>query len=201
VYGVVRDSALALEEDLPVAPANPYAASKAASEVVALQYQRTFGLDAVVVRSFTVVGPGQERNFALPSFAAQLAAISRGAAPPVLRVGNLDVERDFTDVRDVARAYSLLARCAEPPRVCNICSGVPTSLRQTLNTLIAESRLDVSVEVDPERLRPVDIVRQIGSNARLRAATGWMPRVTLEVSLADLYHDVAADAAVESDRV
>ena len=109
VYGIVGEDALPITEDAPLAPVNPYAASKVAQEAVALAYHRGSGLDVIVTRSFNTIGPGQSTDFALPSFAARLAAIVRGEAPPVLEVGNLDVERDFTDVRDAARAYALLA--------------------------------------------------------------------------------------------
>jgi GDP-4-dehydro-6-deoxy-D-mannose reductase len=157
-----------------------------AQEVCADQYRRGFGLNVVVARGFNAIGPGQAASFAFPGFAAQLARICRGAEP-VLRVGNLSAERDVTDVRDVARAYRLLAEVGASGTVYNICSGRPIVIRHALDLLVEVSGLDVRVEVDPERLRPVDTPRILGSNARLRAATGWEPEIPLRQSLADLY--------------
>jgi len=192
-YGESRGDDVPVAETHSLAPMNPYAASKASQEVVALQYARSFGLEVVVTRSFNSVGPGQSAAFALPSFAAQLACIARGEGEPVLRVGNLDVWRDFTDVRDVARAYVLLAGRGASAGVYNICSGEAVSLRSALEWLIAASGVGVRVEVDPDRLRPADTARMVGDNTRLRLATGWAPAIPLARSLSDLYeHERAA---------
>jgi GDP-4-dehydro-6-deoxy-D-mannose reductase len=194
VYGAARPEDLPLTESSPLAPASPYAASKAAAEYAALAYRRGFGLDAVVARSFNAVGPGQSTEFALPSFADQLAAIARGAAPPVLRVGNLEAERDLTDVRDVARAYALLVERADVEGVYNVCTGAAVSMRAALDLLVRAAGLDVAVEVDPSRLRPADAPRLVGSAERLERATGWRPEITLEQSLADLFAERAGRA-------
>jgi GDP-4-dehydro-6-deoxy-D-mannose reductase len=186
VYGAVRAAGSAVPETAPLAPVSPYGASKVAAETAALQFHRAHGLDVVVARAFNAVGPGQSTDFALPGFAAQLAAIARGAGPPVLRVGNLDAERDLTDVRDVARAYALLVERGEPGSVYNVCSGGAVSIRAALDALIRASGLEVRVEVDPMRLRPADAPRLVGDPAKLAAATGWRPEVPLERTLADL---------------
>jgi GDP-4-dehydro-6-deoxy-D-mannose reductase len=187
VYGAPRAVDLPLAEAAPLAPVNPYGASKVAQEAVALQYWRGFGLDVVVTRVFNAIGPGQSTDFALPSFAAQLGAIARGEAPAVLRVGNLDAERDLTDVRDVARAYGALVERGEPGGVYNICSGVVLSMREALDRLVAASGVDVRVEVDAARLRPSDAPRLAGDASRLAAATGWRPEIPLDRTLAELY--------------
>jgi GDP-4-dehydro-6-deoxy-D-mannose reductase len=192
VYGAVGADALPVAESAPLAPVNPYGASKVAAEAAALQVHRAHGLDVAILRAFNAVGPGQATDFALPGFAAQLAAIARGAAEPVLRVGNLDAERDLTDVRDVARAYALALERGESGGVYNVCSGTAVPIRRALEALVAASGLEVRVEVDPSRLRPVDVPCVYGSPRRLAAATGWRPEVPLERTIADLYAERAA---------
>jgi GDP-4-dehydro-6-deoxy-D-mannose reductase len=192
VYGAVGADALPVAESAPLAPVNPYGASKVAAEAAALQFHRAHGLDVAILRAFNAVGPGQATDFALPGFAAQLAAIARGAAEPVLRVGNLDAERDLTDVRDVARAYALALERGESGGVYNVCSGTAVPIRRALEALVAASGLEVRVEVDPSRLRPVDVPCVYGSPRRLAAATGWRPEVPLERTIADLYAERAA---------
>lgn len=194
VYGAVAPDEPPVRETRPLAPASPYAASKAAAETAALQYARSFGLDAVVVRSFSAVGPGQSTEFALPGFAAQLARVARGEAEPVLRVGNLSAERDFVDVVDVARAYAALAGRGATGEAYNVCTGEGRSLRDALDMLVRASGLDVRIELDPARLRPVDVPRLAGSSEKLRAATGWRPERPLAESLAGLYRSAARPA-------
>ena len=192
VYGAVGADALPIDESAPLAPVNPYGASKVAAEAAALQFHRAHGLDVAVLRAFNAVGPGQATDFALPGFAAQLAAIARGAAEPVLRVGNLDAERDLTDVRDVARAYALALERGEAGGVYNVCSGTAVPIRRALEALVAASGLEVRVEVDPSRLRPVDVPCVYGSPRRLAVVTGWRPEIPLERTIADLYAERAA---------
>ena len=193
-YGSVRAEDLPILESAPLRPTNPYAASKAAQETAALQYHRAYGANVVVLRIFNTIGPGQSAAFALPAFAAQLAGIARGEHEPVLKVGNLAAERDFTDVRDVVRAYRLLAERAEPGGTYNVCSGGAVSMRRALEMLVETSGLGARIEVDPERLRPVDTPRLLGSNARLSEATGWAPEIPLARTLADLYAEHLAGA-------
>jgi GDP-4-dehydro-6-deoxy-D-mannose reductase len=186
VYGSAPDEQLPLVETAELRPSTPYAASKVAQEVCGAQYRRSFGLDVILVRGFNTIGPGQATTFALPAFAAQLARIAEGAEP-VLRVGNLSARRDLTDVRDVVRAYRLLAARGAAGATYNVCSDRAISIREALETLVSTSGLDVRIEVDPERLRPVDTPVLLGSAARLREATGWSPEIGLERSLADLF--------------
>jgi GDP-4-dehydro-6-deoxy-D-mannose reductase len=192
VYGAVGADALPVVESAPLAPVNPYGASKVAAEAAALQFHRAHGLDVAVLRAFNAVGPGQATDFALPGFAAQLAAIARGAAEPVLRVGNLDAERDLTDMRDVARAYALALERGEAGGVYNVCSGTAVPIRRALEALVAASGLEVRIEVDPSRLRPVDVPCVYGSPRRLAVVTGWRPEIPLERTIADLYAERAA---------
>ena len=140
----------------------------------------------VRARSFNHMGPGQSSDFAGSAFARQIAEIEAGLRPPVVRVGNLDAERDFTDVRDVVRAYWLLALRGEPGCAYNVGSGVPHSARWLLETLLGFTEAEVNIEPDPARMRPSDIPRTYCNSARLRAATGWQPEIPLEKSLFDM---------------
>lgn len=192
VYGAVPEAEQPIREDRPPRPANPYAASKAAAEMACVGVAAARGVDAVVARSFNHTGPGQDPRFALPSWARQIAAIRAGDAEPVLRVGNLEARRDLLDVRDVVRAYRRLADDGVPGAAYNVCSGVASSMRAVLDMLVELSGAEVRVEVDPERVRPVDVPLLLGDGARIRAL-GWAPEIPLRQTLADL---LAAEEAV-----
>jgi GDP-4-dehydro-6-deoxy-D-mannose reductase len=188
VYGRQAPERMPLDETAALRPANPYAASKAAAEVCALAWGRTYGLDVVVARPFNHIGPGQDTRFAVASFAAQLAAIAAGA-PALLHVGNLEAQRDFLDVRDVAAAYAALLANGRSGEVYNICSGQPVAIREVLRHLITIARIPVEVRADPDRLRPSELSLMSGDAGKLRAVTGWQPRFSLEASLRDVYAD------------
>jgi GDP-4-dehydro-6-deoxy-D-mannose reductase len=188
-YGAAPPEALPLGEEAPLRPASPYAASKVAQSYVALQYHLAHGLPIVRTRTFHHTGPGRGEAFAESSFARQLAEIEAGRREPVIEVGNLDSVRDFTDVRDVARAYWALLNEGRPGEVYNVATGVGVRLRDILDRLVALARRRVAVRVDPGRLRPADVPALVGDPSRLRAATGWEPRIPLERSLADLLDD------------
>ncbi|HLL82817.1 MAG TPA: GDP-mannose 4,6-dehydratase [Longimicrobium sp.] len=185
VYGPVPEAEQPIREERPLRPANPYAASKAAAEMACVGVAAARGVEAVVARSFNHTGPGQDARFALPSWARQIAAIRAGSAEPVLRVGNLEARRDLLDVRDVVRAYRRLAEAGVPGTAYNVCSGAASSMREVLDALVAASGADVRVEVDPERVRPVDVPLLLGDGSRLRAL-GWAPEIPLRRTLADL---------------
>lgn len=183
-YGAVPESAQPIPEDRPLRPTNPYAASKGAAEMAALQAAST-GAEVVIARAFNHTGPGQDTRFALPSFARQLAAIRRGEAEPLLRVGNLSARRDLLDVRDVVRAYVRLVEAGEPGGVYNVCSGAARPMSGVVDELVELSGTRARVEVDPARVRPVDIPLLLGDNARLRAL-GWAPEIPFRRTLGDL---------------
>jgi len=182
VYGAVPEAGQPIAEDRPVDPQTPYALTKAAAERLAL------GHGAVVTRSFNMIGAGQARNFALPSFAAQLAGIARGELEPVLKVGNLSARRDFVPVEDGVAAYRLLAERGSPGGIYNIASGRAFSMREALDRLMAVTGVAARVEIDPERFREADIPLLVGDAGRLRAL-GWEPRQTLDDALRDLWRD------------
>jgi GDP-4-dehydro-6-deoxy-D-mannose reductase len=138
------------------------------------------------MRPFNHVGPGQAPRFVLPAFAQQVARIEAGAQPPQMRVGNLDPARDFTDVRDVVRAYHLALRHGTPGAVYNVASGTPRTIRALLDMLLARAQVEIHVEIDPERYRPADIPIIYGSAQKLRQDTGWQPEIPFEQTVADV---------------
>ncbi len=188
VYGLVPDGEQPIVESRRVSPRSPYAMTKAVAERMAL------GAGAAVARLFNLAGPGQLPTFALPSFAAQLAAIETQGAEPVLRVGNLTAERDFLHVEDGAAGLARLAEAAAPGDIYNVASGVAVSIAEALARLIAITGLDVRVEEDPARLRPVDVPRLCGDATRLRAL-GWKPAHDLDQALADTWCEARSVAA------
>jgi GDP-4-dehydro-6-deoxy-D-mannose reductase len=190
VYGQQPLQAFPLRETCAPSPANPYAASKAAAEMLLLGEARSLGLDVIITRAFNHVGPGQDDRFVVPSFAAQLARIAGGGAP-VLYAGNLDSKRDFLDVRDVVRAYVMLAQRGRPGEIYNVCSGVARSIRDVLGALIRTAHVAVEVRDDPARQRPADVALSVGDPAKLRAETGWEPQIPFAASIRDIYQAAA----------
>ena len=189
VYGAQPAAAYPLRETTAPRPANPYAASKIAAEALALAYARSYGLDAVVTRAFNHIGPGQDERFAVAGFAAQIARAAAGHGP-LVEVGNLDASRDFLDVRDVCAAYALLLEGAgEPGQLYNVASGVATALADVLRQLVRIARVPVEIREDPARMRPADVAVSAGDAAKLRAATGWAPRIPLPAALRAVYDD------------
>lgn len=183
VYGAVPEAEQPIAEDRQAAPQTPYALTKAAAERIAMAQ------GAVVARCFNFVGAGQSPRFALPAFAAQLAAIGRGERPPVLRVGNLTARRDFVHVDDGAAALRLLVESGEAGGLYNVASGSAFSLAAALDRLIAISGVRTAVEEDPERMRPVDLPLLRGDARRLHGL-GWRPCKDLDHALTDLWQDV-----------
>lgn len=182
VYGAARE--VPIDENYPPLPLSPYAASKVAAEVAAGQAARAHGLDVVVARPFPHAGPGQSERFAVGSWALQLARLE-AAGGGTLRVGNLSVQRDLLDVRDVCRAYALLLDPAVQAGVYNVASGRAVELGDVVDTLVSMVDAPVEVVTDAARLRRVDIAVLVGDATRLRSATDWEPTIPLETTLAD----------------
>lgn len=185
VYGLVPDDEQPIVESRRPAPRSPYALTKAAAERIAL------AAGATVVRLFNLAGSGQLPTFALPSFAAQLAAIERGEAPPVLRVGNLAARRDFVHVDDAVDGLATLTERGEAGAIYNLAGGRSVTIADALDALRRIAAVDAKVEVDPERFRPVDVPRLEGDSSRL-AALGWAPRRPFEQALADVWTEARA---------
>jgi GDP-4-dehydro-6-deoxy-D-mannose reductase len=160
--------------------------SKVGQDLLGLQYHLSHGLHIVRVRPFNHIGPRQDRKFVAPAFAAQIAAIEAGRQPPVMRVGHLGARRDFTDVRDMVRAYTLALEQGEPGEVYNIGSGRSRGIQELLDALLSFSSAAILVEVDPARLRPSDVPNVVCDATKFRTRTGWAPRLPFEQSLKDL---------------
>jgi GDP-4-dehydro-6-deoxy-D-mannose reductase len=189
VYGLVSAEANPVNEDVPFRPLSPYAVSKAAQDLLSYQYAAGRGMRVIRMRTFNHLGPGQSDRFAIPSFARQVAEIEAGQRPPLLETGDLSAERDFTDVRDIVRAYALAADRCRPGEAYNVGSGVGRRIGDLLRMLIAQSRVPVEVRQDPARLRPADVPRMVCDATRFRNATGWAPTISLEQSLHDVLQD------------
>jgi GDP-4-dehydro-6-deoxy-D-mannose reductase len=189
VYGPVSEDELPITEDAPFRPTNPYSVSKVTQDVLAYQYYMSHQLPLIRTRSFNHFGPGQSEQFVAPAFAMQVARIEAGLQEPVIKVGNLNAQRDFTDVRDVVRAYQLLIARGQPGTAYNIASGQARTIRSILEGLIDISGTSVRVETDPTRLRPVEVPINYGSTARLQAHTGWTPQIPFDQSLSDILND------------
>jgi GDP-4-dehydro-6-deoxy-D-mannose reductase len=188
-YGLVHPEDVPIDEDTPFRPNNPYAVSKIAQDALALQYFLAYGQKNVRVRPFNHIGPGQSEHFVAAAFAKQVARIEAGLQEPVIYVGNLAAERDFTDVRDMVRAYYLAITRGEAGDVYNIGSGQAHSIQGLLDTLVSMSNVRVEVKHDPARMRPADIPILVGDTTRFRAKTGWQPEIPLEQTLQDVLDD------------
>jgi GDP-4-dehydro-6-deoxy-D-mannose reductase len=175
-----------LDETAALAPDSPYALSKLAQEMLGIRSGSEDGIDVVLTRAFNHTGPRQSAGFVAPSIARQIAMIERQQMPPVITMGNLDAARDISDVRDVVRAYGLLIDRGQPGAIYNVASGVARSIRSLVDTLTGYADVDVRVEIDPARLRPVDNPVLIGNATRLRNATGWTPLISFEQTMRDL---------------
>jgi len=184
-YGMVLPDEVPIKETNPLRPLSPYAVSKVGQDFLGYQYFQSYGLKVIRTRGFNHTGPRRGDVFVTSNFARQVARIELGLAPPVIRVGNLSAVRDFTDVRDMVRAYWLAVTKARPGEVYNIATGVGITIRELLERLIALSEVDVTIETDPDRLRPSDVEILIGDASKFRADTGWEPRVPFEQTLRD----------------
>lgn len=185
-YGLVYAEELPVREENPLRPTNPYAVSKVAQDVMGYQYFISHALPCVRVRPFNHIGPGQKEQFMAADFARRIAQVEAGQAPPVLKVGNLEAQRDFTDVRDMVRAYYLALRRGQPGEVYNIGSGRMVAVREILDFFLSRAKVSVSVEADPSRFRPVDVPLSCCDSSKLNACTGWAPQVPLERSLEEI---------------
>ena len=189
VYGDPRPEDLPLTEDAPLRPRSVYGASKAAADVTAAQWARAYGLDVVRARPFNHTGPGQDAAYVCSALARQLAAIEAGRQDAVLRVGNVDPVRDFSDVRDVAAGYVALLERGQTGEAYNLCAGEGISVAEVIALLRARARVPVRVHSDPALRRTNDPPRIVGSHARATAHTGWTPSIPFADTLAALLDD------------
>ena len=183
VYGSVPRGQRA-DEQWPMAPVSPYAASKAAAEIAALQFHRSYGLNVVCARPFNHLGAGQSPNFLVPDVARQIDEIRRAVRPPRIVLGNVEVVRDFSHVSDVARAYALLVHEGQPGEAYNICSGEARTVRSVVDEMVALSGVTAEIVIAEERKRAAELEVLVGDCTKLRKL-GWSPRLTLADALRD----------------
>ena len=188
VYGP-QPEGTRVREDAPRRPVSPYASSKAEAERLALACAQEYGADVVVARAFAHTGPGQAPRFVVPSFALQIAAIESRSAEPCLWVGNLEVTRDLSDVRDVVRAYLALLLRGRTGAIYNVCRGEGVRLTAVVASLIGLARIPVRIETDPARLRPADVPWLVGDPALIARDTGWRAEIPLETTLRDVLEE------------
>lgn len=186
-YGHVEPHELPITETNPLRPLSPYGVSKVAADLSGQQYHCSYGLNVVVTRAFNHTGPGRREVFVESNFCKQIAAIEQGHQAPVIAVGNLEARRDFSDVRDIVRAYWLALERGRPGQVYNICSGNNLSIQQILDALLPMSSVgDIRVEPDPDRMRPSDVLRLQDDSTKFRRETGWTPEIPIERTWRDL---------------
>jgi GDP-4-dehydro-6-deoxy-D-mannose reductase len=188
VYGDVRPEQLPLTEDTPMRPVSPYGVSKVAADFVALQAHLGYGMDVVRARPFTHIGPGQSPGFVASALASRIAIAERDGLDEIT-VGTLDSRRDFTDVRDVVRAYRLLALHGRAGEVYNVCTGADISIQELADTLVSFATRPVRLVPDPALLRPADVPVLRGDASRLHDLTGWKPEIPLATTLHDVLDD------------
>ncbi len=197
VYG--EPERLPIDEDEPLAPGNPYAVGKAASDMLGRQYAEAYGMRVVRLRPFNHAGPGQRDEYVVSSLARQVAeAETAGLDEMTLRTGNPEARRDFTDVRDVVRAYALAASL--DGGAFNVCSGRSTSVEELVAMVAEHARIPVAHQVDPDRLRAHDARDMCGSHARLTEATGWRPEIALDQTIRDTLDWWRARTAAPAER-
>ncbi len=190
-YGKADPTDLPLTEEAPLRPLTPYGAAKVAADFLGLQAFLGDGLPVVRVRPFSHTGPGQSPRFVVPALAGRVAAAERDGSE-VVRVGALDPVRDLTDVRDVVRAYLLLAESGVPGEVYNVCRGTGVAVREVAETLLSHAGTGLRLEVDPDLVRPVEVPVLVGDPSKLAAATGWHPEIPLEQTLGEVLGEARA---------
>ena len=185
-YGLVAENELPLVETSPLRPLSPYAVSKVAQDLLGYQYAHSYNMFIIRTRAFNHTGPRRGEVFATSNFAKQIASIEAGLQEPVIRVGNLDSRRDFTDVRDIIRGYWLALEKGEAGEVYNLCSEKAVSIREMLNLLLSKTSKRISIQTDPARMRPSDVMSLLGNCSKFRDRTGWKPTIPFERTLEDL---------------
>lgn len=185
-YGMVHDDELPITEDHPLRPLSPYGVSKVGQDMLGYQYFMSYKMDIVRTRAFNHTGPRRAPVFVVSDFAKQIADIEKGLRKPVLNVGNLESERDFSDVRDVARAYYLSLEKGKGGEVYNICSEKSWKIQDMLDQLLALTNVKIELKRDPSRLRPSDVPRLRGDCSKFKRDTGWAPSIPFERTLKDM---------------
>ncbi|MFC1938072.1 GDP-mannose 4,6-dehydratase [Chloroflexota bacterium] len=185
-YGLVLPDEIPIKENNPLRPMSPYGISKVAQDLLARQYHYSYGLRTIVTRAFNHTGSRRGEVFVTSNFARQVAEIEKGKKEPVIYVGNLDAQRDFTDVREIVKAYWLAANKCQSGEVYNICSGRAWTIKEVLNLLLSMTDKKIEIRHDPSRIRPSDIPVLVGDCSKFRECTGWAPEIPFKKTLEDL---------------
>lgn len=185
-YGMVHENEVPIKETNPLRPLSPYAVSKVTQDYLGYQYNQSYGIFIVRTRGFNHTGPRRGDVFVTSNFAKQIAEIEKGKKPPIIYVGNLEAKRDFTDVRDMVRAYWLALEKGEPGEVYNLASNSTHSIQSMLDKLLSFSTLKIEVKQDPTRMRPSDVMILWGDNTKFSNQTGWKPEIPFEQTMKDL---------------
>lgn len=185
-YGQVYEDELPIKETNPLRPLSPYAVSKVTQDFLGYQYYKSYNLHVVRTRAFNHSGPRRGEVFVESNFARQIVEIEKGWQEPVIKVGNLEAKRDFTDVRDTVRAYYLALEKGKPGEVYNICSGEAIEIGQLLEKLLSMSKVKIKIQKDPARLRPSDVPILLGDASKFKAETGWDPKIKFDQTLKDI---------------
>lgn len=185
-YGAVRPGETPIKETNPLRPLSPYGVSKVGQDVLGYQYAISYKMNIILTRAFNHTGPRRGEAFVESNFAQQIARIEKGRQKPVIYVGNLEARRDYTDVRDMVRAYWLATEKCTAGEEYNICSGRDWAIRQVLDILLSYSKIKVDIQPDPSRMRPADVPVLLGDNAKFRGQTGWKPEIPFEKTLLDV---------------
>ncbi|MCX6794300.1 MAG: GDP-mannose 4,6-dehydratase [Candidatus Gottesmanbacteria bacterium] len=185
-YGLVHPDELPIKETNPLRPLSPYAVSKLGMDYLGYQYYQSYKIRIVRTRGFNHTGPRRGDTFAESNFAKQIAMIEKGKQEPVIHVGNLEASRDYTDVRDIVKAYLVAVEKCDPGDVYNICSGSTIKIGDMLNLLLSFSKTKVEIKQDPSRIRPSDVPVLLGDNSKFVAKTGWKPEIPFKKTMEDL---------------
>lgn len=182
-YGHIKEDEVPINEENHLRPGNIYAATKVCQNMLASIYSQAYDMNLIMVRAFNHIGPGQSPIFVVSDFCRQVAEIEKGIKSPVIQVGNLSAKRDFTDVRDVVRAYALLIQKGKAGETYNVGSGRAYTIREILDMIISLSNIDIKVETDPNKIRPVDVPIIEADITKLNDISGWLPMISLEQTI------------------
>ena len=185
-YGRVKETDIPIREKAVLAPCNVYAVTKVCQNMMASIYARAYGLQLVMTRSFNHIGPGQSPQFVVADFCSQAVKIEKGLQEPVFRVGNLSAKRDFTDVRDVVKAYCMLIQYGKPGETYNVGSGHAVAVQEILDIILSQTKAEVKVETDPSKLRPVDVPVIEADISKIYKDTGWKPEISPAQTITDI---------------